>query len=71
MQHITLAFVTIGVVWVAWTNFKRLGRLRAADMMLDDAERQRLQHAYMMRIILCLLTLAILPFLFTILTKSS
>lgn len=70
MQHILLAIITMSVVWYAWINFKRLGRLRAADVDLTDEERQRQQASYVMRIVLCLLALASLPFLFTIITKS-
>lgn len=70
MQHIVLAVITMSVVWYAWVNFKRLGRLRAADVDLTTEERQRQQIAYVMRIVLCLLGLAMLPFLFTIITKS-
>lgn len=70
MQHIVLAVITMSVVWYAWINFKRLGRLRAADVELTDEERQRQQASYVMRIVLCLLGLASLPFLFTIITKS-
>jgi hypothetical protein len=70
MQHIVLAVITMSVVWYAWVNFKRLGRLRAADVDLTDEERQRKQISYVIRIIACLLALAMLPFLFTIITKS-
>ena len=55
----------------AWINFKKLGRIRAVDVDLDETERQRLQMSYIMRIALCLITLAMLPFLFTIITKTS
>lgn len=71
MQHILLAVITMSVVWYAWLNFKKLGRIRAADVELDEAERQRMQMSYIMRIALCLISLAMLPFLFTIVTKSS
>jgi hypothetical protein len=70
MQHIALALITMGVVWFAWLNFKKLGRLKASDVDLTPEERQQQQMKYIGRIILSLLALAILPFLFTILTKS-
>jgi cbb3-type cytochrome oxidase subunit 3 len=68
MQHIALSIVTMAIVWYAWINFKKIGRLRAADIDLTDEERQRQQMTYIMRIVVCLLSLAILPFLFTVLT---
>ncbi|HLP27694.1 MAG TPA: hypothetical protein VK147_03575 [Candidatus Didemnitutus sp.] len=68
MQHIVLSIVTMSIVWYAWVNFKKIGRLRAADIDLTDEERQRQQMTYIMRIVACLLSLAILPFLFTVLT---
>ena len=70
MQHILLAFVTMGVVWFAWLNFKKLGRLRAVDLELTAEERQHQQMRYVGRIILSLLLLAILPFIFTMIIKS-
>lgn len=69
MLHILLAFITMGVVWFAWTNFKKIGRLRAADLDLTPEERQQRQVSYVMRIVVCLIVLAILPFLFTFLIK--
>jgi uncharacterized membrane protein YqjE len=71
MQHMIFAVITMSVVWYAWLNFKKLGRIRAADVELDEAERQRLQMKYIMRIALCLISLAVLPFLFTIITKTA
>ncbi|MBK6292078.1 MAG: hypothetical protein IPH85_11365 [Ignavibacteria bacterium] len=68
MQHIVLSIVTMSIVWFAWINFKKIGRLRAVDIDLTDEERQRQQMTYIMRIVACLLSLAILPFLFTVLT---
>jgi len=68
MQHIVLSIITMSIVWYAWVNFKKLGRLKAADIDLSDEERQRQQMTYIMRIVACLLSLAILPFLFTVLT---
>lgn len=68
MQHIALSIVTMAIVWYAWINFKKIGRLRAADIDLTDEERQRQQMTYIMRIVACLLSLAILPFLFTVVT---
>lgn len=68
MHHIALSIVTMGIVWFAWINFKKIGRLRAVDIDLTDEERQRQQMTYIMRIVACLLSLAILPFLFTVLT---
>ena len=68
MQHIVLSIITMSIVWYAWVNFKKLGRLKAADIDLTDEERQRQQMTYIMRIVACLLSLAILPFLFTVLT---
>lgn len=68
MHHIALSIVTMGIVWYAWINFKKIGRLRAADIDLTDEERQRQQMTYIMRIVACLLSLAILPFLFTVVT---
>lgn len=68
MQHIVLSIVTMSIVWYAWVNFKKIGRLRAVDVDLTDEERQRQQMTYVMRIVACLLSLAILPFLFTVLT---
>jgi len=69
MLHIILAIITMGVVWFAWTNFKKLGRLRAADIDLTPEERQQRQVTYVMRIVVCLILLAILPFLFTFIIK--
>ncbi|MCU0329841.1 MAG: hypothetical protein MUC47_02560 [Candidatus Kapabacteria bacterium] len=70
MQHMILAFITIGVVWYAWRNFKQLGRLRLADVDLSPEERQAKQMTYVMRIVFCLLCLAVLPFAFTLITKD-
>lgn len=70
MQHLLLAFITIGIVWTAWKNFKQLGRLKAADLDLTVEQRQQQQMRYTMRIVACLLALAALPFLFTIIGKS-
>lgn len=69
MQHLVLAIITMSVVWFAWRNFKQLGRLRATDLELPEDVRQRQQMSVVMRIAACLLALAILPFLFTVLTK--
>ena len=69
MQHILLALVTISVIWYAWINFKKLGRILAVDEGLTPEERQKQQMKYIMRIVACLLSLAILPFLFTVLTS--
>lgn len=66
MQHIALSIVTMGIVWFAWTNFRRIGMLRAADVDLTAEERQAQQMKYVMRLVFCLLALAILPFLFTV-----
>ena len=68
MQHILLALVTVSVIWYAWINFKKLGRILAVDAGLSPEERQKQQMKYIMRIVACLLSLAILPFLFTVLT---
>ncbi|MCX6140396.1 MAG: hypothetical protein NTX15_06135 [Candidatus Kapabacteria bacterium] len=67
MPHILLSLVTISVIWFAWLNFKLLGRVRAGDADLSEEERQKQQMKYIMRIVTCLITLAILPFLFTVL----
>ncbi|MEY3386719.1 MAG: hypothetical protein RIR53_1530 [Bacteroidota bacterium] len=69
MQHMILAIITMGVVWYAWTNFKKIGRLRLVDLDLTPEERQQRQVTYVMRIVMCLILLAILPFLFTFLIK--
>ena len=69
MQHILLAIITMSVVWYAWTNFKKIGRLRAEDLDMTPEERQQRQVTYVMRIVMCLILLAILPFLFTFLIK--
>lgn len=69
MLHILLAVITMGVVWFAWTNFKKIGRLRLSDLDLTPEERQQRQVSYVMRIVVCLIVLAILPFLFTFLIK--
>ncbi len=69
MSHLLLSLVTISIVWFAWTNFKKVGRLRAVDLELTDDERAALQMRYVMRIVACLLCLAMLPFLFTVLTN--
>lgn len=69
MQHIILAIITMSVVWYAWTTFKKIGRLRADDLGLSPEERQQRQVSYVMRIVVCLIVLAMLPFLFTVITK--
>lgn len=69
MLHILLSIITMGVVWFAWTTFKKIGRLRAEDLDLTEQERQQRQVTYVMRIVFCLVILAMLPFLFTFLIK--
>lgn len=69
MLHILLSIITMGVVWYAWITFKKIGRLRAEDLDLTEQERQQRQVTYVMRIVACLLILAMLPFLFTFLIK--
>lgn len=69
MHHILLSIITMSVVWYAWTTFKKIGRLRSVDLDLTDEERQQRQVTYVMRIVVCLIVLAILPFLFTFLIK--
>ncbi|MEN9281109.1 MAG: hypothetical protein RL594_44 [Bacteroidota bacterium] len=69
MQHIILSIITMSVVWYAWITFKKIGRLRAVDIDLSEQERQQRQVSYVMRIVMCLILLAILPFLFTFITK--
>ena len=69
MQHIILSIITMSVVWYAWITFKKIGRLRAVDIDLSEQERQQRQVSYVMRIAMCLILLAILPFLFTFITK--
>lgn len=69
MQHIILSIITMSVVWYAWITFKKIGRLRAVDVDLSEEERQQRQVSYVMRIVMCLILLAILPFLFTFITK--
>lgn len=69
MQHAILAVITMGVIWTAWRHFKQLGRLKLADAGLSVEQRQRQQMRYVMRIVLCFLALALLPFLFTLATK--
>lgn len=69
MLHILLSIITMGVVWFAWTTFKKIGRLRAEDLELTEQERQQRQVSYVMRIVICLVILAMLPFLFTFLIK--
>ena len=46
MQHILLALVTISVIWYAWINFKKLGRILAVDAGLTPEERQKQQMKY-------------------------
>ncbi|MBU3679392.1 MAG: hypothetical protein FGM32_07270 [Candidatus Kapabacteria bacterium] len=69
MLHILLSIITMGVVWYAWITFKKIGRLRAEDLELTEQERQQRQVSYVMRIVVCLVILALLPFLFTFLIK--
>lgn len=69
MLHVLLSIITMGVVWFAWTTFKKIGRLRAEDRDLTEQERQQRQVTYVMRIVVCLVILAMLPFLFTFLIK--
>jgi len=69
MLHILLSIITMGVVWYAWITFKKIGRLRAEDLELTEQERQQRQVSYVMRIVVCLVILAMLPFLFTFLIK--
>lgn len=66
MQHIILALLTMPIIWFAWKNFKLLGRLKIAHPNLADEELQREQMRIVMRIVACLLSLAILPFLITL-----
>lgn len=69
MQHIVLSIITMSIVWYAWQNFKWVGRLKASDVDLTDEQRQQRQMQYIMRIVVCLLTLAMLPFIFTFIVK--
>jgi MFS-type transporter involved in bile tolerance (Atg22 family) len=66
MQHIILALVTMPIIWFAWKNFKQLGRLKITRPDLADDDLQREQMRIVMRIVACLLCLAILPFLITL-----
>lgn len=59
----------MGIVWYAWQNFKWLGRLKSSDIHLTDEEKQQQQMKYVMRIVVCLLVLAMLPFVFTFVIK--
>jgi hypothetical protein len=66
MQHILLAFIVMPIVWFAWKNFKQLGRLKTTYPDLEPEELQRKQMQLVMRVVLCLLGLAMLPFLITL-----
>ncbi|CAN5457081.1 hypothetical protein BH10BAC6_BH10BAC6_04240 [soil metagenome] len=66
MQHVILALLTMPIIWFAWKNFKQLGRLKTTHPELADEELQREQMRIVMRIVACLLCLAILPFLITL-----
>ena len=69
MQHVILSIITMSIVWYAWQNFKWIGRLKASDIELTDEQRQQRQMQYIMRIVFCLVTLAMLPFIFTFIVK--
>ncbi|NQW30456.1 MAG: hypothetical protein HQ472_08085 [Ignavibacteria bacterium] len=71
MAHILVAIVTMGFIWFAWINFRLLGRVRASDAHLTDEEKAIMQSRYMTRIILCLVSLAAIPFIFGYLTEMS
>lgn len=68
MQYIALLLITMGLVWYAWINFRKAGLLRKDDAELSPEDYHAQQRKYVMRIVACLLSLAILPFLFTVLT---
>ena len=59
----------MGIVWYAWQNFKWIGRIKTSDIELTEEEQQRRQMQLIMRIVFSLLTLAMLPFIFTFLIK--
>lgn len=66
MQHVILALLTMPIIWFAWKNFKLLGRPTATHPELAEGDLQREQMRIVMRIVACLLCLAILPFLITL-----
>lgn len=66
MQHIFLALLTMPIVWFAWKNFKQLGRLKINNPTMSTDELQQEQMRIVMRIVACLLCLAMLPFLLTL-----
>lgn len=59
----------MSIVWYAWQNFKWIGRLKSSDIELTDEQRQQRQMQYIMRIVFSLVTLAMLPFIFTFIVK--
>lgn len=69
MIHVILAVVVIGIVWFAWINFKEIGLLRSVHAGLSDEERRARQIRHVNRVILCMILLAIMPWLF-ILSKE-
>jgi hypothetical protein len=69
MIHVILAVIVIGIVWFAWINFKEIGLLRTTHADLSDDERRVLQMKHINRVILCMILLAIMPWLF-ILSKE-
>lgn len=69
MLHLVLAVIVIGIVWFAWVNFKEIGLLRTKHADLNDDEQRVRQMRHVNRVILCMILLAIMPWIF-ILTKE-
>ncbi len=69
MIHVILAVVVIGIVWFAWINFREIGLLRTVHADLSDDEKRARQMRHINRVILCMILLAIMPWLF-ILSKD-
>lgn len=69
MIHVILAVIVIGIVWFAWINFKEIGLIRTKHTDLTDDERRALQMRHINRVILCMILLAIMPWIF-ILSKE-
>lgn len=69
MIHVILAVIVIGIVWFAWINFKEIGLIRTKHADLNDDERRALQMRHINRVILCMILLAIMPWIF-ILSKE-
>ena len=69
MVHIVLVVYTIAVIRYAWINFKKLGTVRVEHGAELSVEQRDEQMRYITRIVVCMILLAIAPFIFAITSK--